>query len=244
MEPRASYAEVMAEAGRGARFRLDKASLNPEAMPRLQGAVFRAWNGKSWVETVARDLSRAGLLDAAQELSAQLPAEALGKAPPGRSETGRGEMTTPCQRPLDDVTFDGMRELARTFYSWATAVKGIENAVVGLSHLTNERLFLSTAGASRYQKVSRVHTAVTPLAISGGKVEYDFVSIGETGGAEVWDKMNEPLVTQAAREALALLSARSAPSGKMAVLLDPSTAGTFAHESFGHGTESDQLLRD
>jgi TldD protein len=30
----------------------------------------------------------------------------------------------------------------------------------------------------------------------------------------------------------------------MAVVLDPSTTGTFAHESFGHGTEADQILRD
>jgi TldD protein len=46
-----------------------------------------------------------------------------------------------------------------------------------------------------------------------------------------------------AKNALALLKARPAPTGTMNVVLDPSLTGTFAHESFGHGAEADQIVR-
>lgn len=243
LEPRTSYAEVMAEAAHGARLRFDRAATAPEASPRIQGAVFRAWDGSAWVEAVARDLGRAALLEAVETLGPKLQARSARPAP-GESATGRGEKTTVERRPLDDVSFEDLRELAKRFFGFATSVRGVENALVNLSKTTDERLFLSSTGARRYQRVARAHAAVVPLAIQGGKVEYDYVSMGETGGAEVWEKLTEASITHAAREAVALLSAGSAPTGKMTVLLDPSTSGTFAHESFGHGTESDQLLRD
>ncbi|HEY6238525.1 MAG TPA: TldD/PmbA family protein, partial [Thermoplasmata archaeon] len=60
---------------------------------------------------------------------------------------------------------------------------------------------------------------------------------------EVLDSVTEAEVLGAAKEARSLLSAKTPPTGPMNVLLDPSTSGTFAHESFGHGTEADQILR-
>ncbi|MCI4360303.1 MAG: TldD/PmbA family protein, partial [Thermoplasmata archaeon] len=84
---------------------------------------------------------------------------------------------------------------------------------------------------------------VTPLAIESGKVEFDHTVHGHTGGAEIVDSLTEEEVVHTAKEAKALLSAKAAPTGTMNVVLDPSTTGTFAHESFGHGTEADQLLR-
>jgi len=41
-----------------------------------------------------------------------------------------------------------------------------------------------------------------------------------------------------------MLSAAAPPTGEMTVLLDPGVAGLFAHESFGHGTEADQFVRN
>jgi TldD protein len=75
-------------------------------------------------------------------------------------------------------------------------------------------------------------------------VEYDPLIEGYTGGAEVLDRFTESAIHERARLSVELLKAGAAPTGPMRVLLDPSTAGTFAHESFGHGTEADQLLRD
>jgi TldD protein len=87
--------------------------------------------------------------------------------------------------------------------------------------------------------------SIVPIAIENGRVEYDFLPHGGTGGQEVFDALTEEKVRSVALEAKALLaSTAKAPTGTTKVLLDPGTAGTFAHESFGHGTEADQLVRD
>lgn len=244
LESRCAYAEVMAESTDGHLLRHDRTSTTPEPMARLEGAVFRAWTGQAWIETGVSGLGRRPLETAASELSARLPGTLSSTPPPGRSVTERGERTTVEQRPIADLSLERRLEWAKTMFGYATSNRGIGNAIVNLAHLVDERLFLNTAGAHRYQRITRVRSTVVPLAIENGKVEYDFLSVGEMGGAEVLDRITEADVHHAAKEALALLAAHDAPTGRMTVVLDPSTAGTFAHESFGHGTEADQMLRD
>ncbi len=41
-----------------------------------------------------------------------------------------------------------------------------------------------------------------------------------------------------------MLKAEIPPSGKIPIILDPDMSGLIAHESFGHGLEADQVLRD
>lgn len=244
LEARTPYAEVMAEVTGGHTLRHDRNATTPAPLPRLEGAVFRAWSGALWLETAASGLGRHALDAAAEELRGRLPATPTTTPPPGDSATGRGERATTEKRPIDDLSLEQRLEWAKTMYGYATSVPGIGNAIVTLGHLSDERLFLSTAGARRHQHVVRVRTTVVPLAIENGKVEYDFLTLGETGGAEIVEKLTEADVHLVAKEAIALLAAKEAPTGRMTVLLDPSTAGTFAHESFGHGTEADQMLRN
>ncbi len=244
LEPRTPYAEVMAEATDGHALRHDRSSTTPEPAPRLSGAVFRAWAEDGWKEVAVSGLGRRGLDGAVDALVARLPGTAGTTGPPGDSPTGSLEHLTPEKRPIAEFTLERRLELAGTWFAWATSVEGIENAIVLLGHAVDERLFLATSGARRFQRVVRVRGTVVPFAIDGAKVEYDFFGHGGTGGSEVFDHFTEARIVEAAREAKALLTARPAPTGRMTVVLDPSTSGTFAHESFGHGTEADQLLRD
>lgn len=242
LEPRTTYAEVMAERTEGSRLRLDREAMSATPQPRLAGVVFRAWTGDAWRETATSGLSASATRAAAESLKEQLPAH-VSHPPPGPSAEGRAEHLTVERRSLDDFTAERQVEWARACFGWATAVEGIKNAFIGLAFARDERLFLSTAGAFRYERSSRSLGTVTALAVESGKVDFDYVQRGATGGAEVLDTITEENVTSAARDAKALLTAKEAPVGPMTVLLDPSTSGTFAHESFGHGTEADQILR-
>ena len=243
IESRAPYAEVMAERSWGDRLRFDRQSINPSPTPRMEGAVFRAWSGEAWVECATSGLTARDLNRVVDGLLARLPAQLSSRGPPGKSPTGHAERSTPQKRPIADLGLSERIEWARTCFGWATSVPGIENAFVTVFFDFNERLFLSTAGASRHQLLVHALGSVTPLAIAEGKVEFDNVVRGHTGGAEILDEISEQEVVHAAQEAKALLGAKAAPTGAMNVVLDPSTTGTFAHESFGHGTEADQLLR-
>ncbi|MCG3227810.1 MAG: TldD/PmbA family protein [Candidatus Heimdallarchaeota archaeon] len=77
----------------------------------------------------------------------------------------------------------------------------------------------------------------------GVKMQNVTGSQGGTGGWELiegWNPEKEGL--KAAEEVEKLLSARSPPSGKMKVIMDPSLTGVFIHEAFGHATEADSII--
>ncbi|HEV2167239.1 MAG TPA: TldD/PmbA family protein, partial [Thermoplasmata archaeon] len=147
-------------------------------------------------------------------------------------------------QPMSAVPVSERIALAQTWFAWATDVRGIRNAYATIESRTEERLFRSSAGARTHQTIDRTRGAVAALAIENGKVEYDFTGRGATGGAEVLAGITQERVLKASRSALELLAAPAPPTGRMKVLLDPSATGTFAHESFGHGAEADQMLRD
>lgn len=244
LESKSPYVEAMCQATDGHLLRHDKTSTTPEPAPQVDGTVFRAWAGEAWKEVAVTGFTRRALDDAAESLIRRLGGSTRSGGPPGEGTTGSLSKETPEKRPIQEFTLERRLELARSYFAWATSVSGIANAIVSIAHSVDERLFVSTTGARRYQRVVRARGSVAPLAIENGKVEYDFVGEGESGGAEVFDQLTEERIVQTAREAKALLTASKAPTGRMTVVLDPSTAGTFAHESFGHGTEADQLLRD
>ncbi|MCI4370814.1 MAG: TldD/PmbA family protein, partial [Thermoplasmata archaeon] len=242
--PHTSYAEVMAERSVGHTLRIDKSQTSVGVEPRMEGAVFRAWGGHGWREAASSGLDAASLTRCAEALVRHLPAESKSIPPPGVSATGDAERKTDSKRPLESFGVEERLALARDLYTIALSPGGIDNAFVTFGSSAEERLFLSTAGARRWQLIDRTRGTVVPLAMENGKVEYDYLSFGAMGGWEVLDELTEARILETAHEAKLLLQAGSAPTGAMTVLLDPQTAGTFAHESFGHGTEADQLLRD
>jgi TldD protein len=242
--PHTSYAEAMAERTAGHSVRLDRTQTTIGVTPRLEGAVFRAWDGQRWVEAAASGLDAASVAETADALRRRLPADATRSQPPGASATGTGERRTDAKQPLESLSLEGRLAIARQMYELARSGGGIDNAIVSLASQLEERLFLSTAGARRWQETQRTRGTVVPVAMENGKVEYDYLSEGGTGGWEVLEGITEARILETANEARALLKAGAAPTGAMPVILDPGTAGTFAHESFGHGTEADQLLRD
>ncbi|HZY70075.1 MAG TPA: TldD/PmbA family protein [Thermoplasmata archaeon] len=243
LEAHTGYAEVMAEAieGRGVRFDKEQIILSPT--PNLRGAAFRAWNAGRWEEAACTSLGRAELLACAKSVARRIRSSGP-RNPPGESPSGKDSRESPMKRPLSDLSVDDQIELARRIYGWGMQEPGIQNSIVTVGAGQDERLFLSTAGARRRQRITRARAGIAPIAMESGKVDYDFDSVGGTGGLEVLDILTEERVRDVAKASKQLLGASAAPTGRMMVLLDASTSGTFAHESFGHGTEADQFVRD
>jgi TldD protein len=74
-------------------------------------------------------------------------------------------------------------------------------------------------------------------------MDYDYLSSGGTVGFEVVKDLEETTVRKTVDSSIELLKASEPPSGHSKVILDQGMAGTFAHESFGHGCEADQIVR-
>jgi TldD protein len=244
LSPHTSYVEVLAQRSSGHEVRLDKSETSAGPDPRLEGAAIRAWGGNVWVEAASSGLDPASVQRSVDAVARRLSHRTSGPAAPGEPATTRGEKSTTAAKPLDSFSVDDRIHFARHLYDVALSAGGIANCFVTLEGRSDERLFVSSAGANLHQRVDRARGSVVPLAMENGKVEWDFIGYGSTGGWEVLGDLTDERVLHASSEAKALLAAPSAPTGPMTVLLDPSTAGTFAHESFGHGTEADQLLRD
>ncbi|MCI4323899.1 MAG: TldD/PmbA family protein [Thermoplasmata archaeon] len=241
----APYADAMAEFSSGIQARVERTQTAARPSAEIRGAVLRAWDGRRWIEGSAPDLAASSLDRAVDGI---LRSVAHGTGPqrpvPGGPSTARGEKSLVGARRPVDVPIAEHVELSRHWYEIAKSVDGIFNAICSVSTATNERLFLSSAGARLYQSVDRGAVNVVPVARENGRVEYTALTEGWTGGFERAESFSEDGVREAAGTALALLKAEAPPTGAMTVLLDPGTAGVLAHESFGHGTEADQAMRD
>ncbi len=241
---RTRFVELLAELEEGEEVRIDRRSLTPSLDPRIQGAVIRAWGGERWVEAATSALNRASLDQAAASVERGVSKSATGAAPPGESATTRGEWAERPARPMRSLGSEAMISLARDAFSWAIAVPGVKDCQVEVGWSENQRFYLNSAGARCFQLISRVGANVAPIAIENGRVEYDYLSRGYIGGQERLGFLSQERVADVAKGTVELLHARAPPTGEMSVLLDQGTTGTLAHESFGHGTEADQFLRD
>ncbi|MGA8542221.1 MAG: TldD/PmbA family protein [Thermoplasmata archaeon] len=239
-----SFAEVMAEGSHGETVTIDTKSHRATTSPRLAGAVIRAWAGTRWVEAAASDFDRASLDAAVEGLEQELKNAGSIGPPPGISATTVGNADEVPRRPMRDMGLEREMEYARDLFGWTIAVPGIKNAQVGVVWWDDERLYLNTAGARCHHTSCRVRAGLVGIAVENGLSEYDYTASGGIGGQEFLEEMNETSARAIAQSAIELLHAKAPPTGSMSVLLDEGTTGTFAHESFGHGTEADQFVRD
>jgi len=94
------------------------------------------------------------------------------------------------------------------------------------------------------QEVPDITLLLVAVASDGSQnIQQGFESLGEAAGYEyVLNKQQE--AHDAAKHAIDLLSAKSVSGGKYTVILDPSLAGVFIHEAFGHFCEADFLFKN
>ena len=119
----------------------------------------------------------------------------------------------------------------------------IINPIIGYSEVLNSRIFINNEGSNLIQVIPRTRLFIQPIAKEGNKIDFDYYSIGGEIGFEIFDKLEDQL-EEIAQNSLNMLNAESPPSGKYPIILDPDMTGLIAHESFGHGLEADQILRE
>ena len=119
----------------------------------------------------------------------------------------------------------------------------IINPIIGYSEVLNSRIFINNEGSNLIQVIPRTRLFIQPIAKEGNKIDFDYYSIGGEIGFEIFDKLEDQL-EKIAQNSLNMLNAESPPSGKYPIILDPDMTGLIAHESFGHGLEADQILRE
>jgi TldD protein len=106
-----------------------------------------------------------------------------------------------------------------------------------------EKYFVNTEGAAISQTKVFTGVSYSAMAKDGQNVQQAFESVGQYGGMElVLGRENN--VELIKKRAIDLLKAKKVGSGAYTVLLDPNLAGVFAHEAFGHLSESDFIYEN
>jgi len=120
----------------------------------------------------------------------------------------------------------------------------IVNTQIAYLEFLTERIFVNNEGCELRQMIPRTRFIIMPIAKEENVVDYDTsIKSGEMG-YEIMDLITNEHIDKAVENSLEMMQAELPPSGKHTVILDPSMAGMVAHESFGHGLEADQVLRD
>ena len=120
----------------------------------------------------------------------------------------------------------------------------IINPIVGYAEGLTTRIFVNNEGCRLRQVLPRIRLFIQPVAKEDSNIDFDYFSIGGEKGYELVDEVFNKNLDQIIHNSLDMLTAESPPSGKFPIILDADMAGLIAHESFGHGLEADQVLRD
>ena len=98
--------------------------------------------------------------------------------------------------------------------------------------------FANSEGSYIEQEKVDLATVFFALARDGSDVQQAHLSLGSPGDFGMLEGIHER-VRHVATRAVALLRARPVAGGVYTVIADPGLAGVFAHEAFGHLSESD-----
>jgi TldD protein len=103
--------------------------------------------------------------------------------------------------------------------------------------------FANSEGSYIEQIKTDLSARLTAIAREDGEIQQAGVSLGSSGEFSVVEGLRDK-VGEIARRAAALLSAPQVAGGEYTVVLDPVLAGVFAHEAFGHLSESDVVYQN
>jgi TldD protein len=103
--------------------------------------------------------------------------------------------------------------------------------------------FANSEGSYIEQAKTDLSARLTAIAREDSEIQQAGLSLGSNGEFSAVEALDEK-VREVARRAAALLSAPQVKGGEYTVILDPVLAGVFAHEAFGHLSESDHVYQN
>jgi len=147
---------------------------------------------------------------------------------------------------LDDdprkISMDEKLELARKYNGIPLLHDGIVHTVTDYTEVLREKHFLSTEGSKIGENLVTTRLSGLITSKDGTLIQNVRVGLGGSNGFAVL-RNQEVEFEKKASVALDLLKAQPVEGGTYSVLLNPSMAGVFTHEAFGHFSEAD-LIED
>ncbi|MHA1132012.1 MAG: TldD/PmbA family protein, partial [Candidatus Helarchaeota archaeon] len=210
--------------------------------PELAGFVVRGYQGGKWQEFGLTNLAE--IPQAIEKLKLRnTPAKHPIELHEFESWTFNKEIKG--DLPPENIPVHEKAEAVRTIHRALQQVdERVINPVVVYYDGAVERIFVNNEGCELRQKIPRTRFFMQPIVKEGSRIEFDYYSISGEVGFELLNSVSDAEIEMVVQNSLDMLKSEKAPSGKFPVIVDPDMAGLIAHESFGHGLEADQILRD
>jgi TldD protein len=243
MENNVEYADALYERAEGVSIVKDNVEERVSTPVATRGLVLRVYKLGQWREASTHDLSPARAVDLAKRLASFEP---LSRNSVKLQELKPWELDEELSVKINpsEVDVEEKLEHLRGFHRDVIGRdRRIVNARIAYSDFISERIFANTEGSVLRQVIPRTTLFIVPIAKEAGRMDYDYLSCGGTSGFELVKDLKEQAVKEVVDSSISLLEASAPPSGHFKVILDQGMTGTFAHESFGHGCEADQVVR-
>lgn len=141
------------------------------------------------------------------------------------------------------VSLSQKKKLFDEYNSIIYSVPGIQTSVLMYSESLKNVLFANSEGSLISQQKLDMGMRLSAIARDGSEVQQDSLSIGNNNDFSVFEGLHTK-VEETVKRAVSLLSASQAKGGEYTVILDPSLAGVFVHEAFGHLSEADHIYEN
>jgi TldD protein len=145
----------------------------------------------------------------------------------------------------DIIPEEEKMETIRDIYKRIMKNKYIANSTVGMRHSLGETIFMNTEGSKLRQVIPYFRFLMTATSKKGKNLENDYFVKSKQGGYETFKQIDlDRKINELINNSILMLDAKHIPGGRYDIIVDPEISGVIAHESFGHGLEADQVMRD
>ncbi len=149
------------------------------------------------------------------------------------------------RRP-EDVPIDEKVEAVIRGNKTARAVdERIVQVIVSYGDVRQRIQVANSSGALIRDERIRTRFVIHVVAQEGGVIQTGYEALGGLTGFELLTAGEpERLAEMAAKQAVLMLGAKPAPSGRMPVVMAAEAGGTMVHEACGHGLEADLVQKE
>jgi len=142
---------------------------------------------------------------------------------------------------LDMKTSDKLARVVETEQQLAKQSSRIHTASCRYNELLEEKIIVTTDGASALQRICQPEFSVSAIASKDGEQIASSKGAGVAGGWNCLFKHPtlEGMIEETAKLSVDLLAAKYPEGGMKNVILDPAVVGLLCHEAIGHTVEAD-----
>ncbi len=141
------------------------------------------------------------------------------------------------------ISLDEKKRLMDHYNDLVWSVDGINSADIVYGDTSRKTFFGNSDGSYIEQQQVHVISRISAQARDGADVQQTGFSLGSQGDYDVVRDLDDAVI-DAAKRAVALLSAKAIDGSERTVILDPVLAGVFVHEAFGHLSEGDNVYEN